>query len=102
MNFLHLRGVRSQLANNTVSTGQPNSGGTGIRDGTTTTTVLDAYGQTVSVTVTDILSTAILQRDIYTGFDSLDRATQLNHLDGTSNLYSYACCYLENSRTGTG
>ena len=82
---------------NTVSTGQPNGGGTAIVDGTQTSTVIDAFGQKVSVTVQDIVSGAVLQNDVYSNFDPLDRAQQVTHLDGTSNLFDYACCYLQDS-----
>ena len=80
---------------NTVSTGQPNNSGTAIADGTQTTTVIDQFGQTVSVVSKDIVSGATLQRDVYGNFDALDRAQLVTHLDGTSNQYDYACCYLE-------
>jgi len=82
---------------NTVTAGRPNASQTGIADGTQTTTILDAFGQKVSVTVLDVLTTKTLQRDVYGDFDALDRAQQVVHLDGTTNFFDYACCYLEST-----
>jgi len=82
---------------NVVCAGQPNGTGTAIVDGTQTTTIIDPYGQTVSVTAQDIASTATLQNDVYGNFDALDRAQVVTHLDGTSNQFNYACCYLEDT-----
>jgi RHS repeat-associated protein len=83
---------------NTVSTGQPNSRGTVIADGTQTTTILDSFGQTVLVTVRDLASGGtILRQDAYGNFDALDRAQLVTHLDGTTETFDYDCCHLAGS-----
>lgn len=95
MSFYNYAQSTNSWQTNTVSTGQPNSGQTAIINGIQTITILDQFGQTVSVTTQDIVSSLTLQQDIYGNFDPLDRPQQVTHLDGTTNFYDYSCCYLE-------
>lgn len=97
MSFYDYASSTNGWQTNTVCSGQANGGETAIVDGTQTTTILDTFGHTVSVTAKDIASGATLQQDTYGNFDALDRAQLVTHLDGTSNVFNYACCYLEST-----
>lgn len=102
MSFYNYAQSANGWQTNTIATGEPNSGQTTIVDGSQAVTILDPYGQTVSVVTTDIASGAALQQDTYGNFDPLDRAQQVTHLDGTTNFYDYACCYLEGAVDADG
>jgi hypothetical protein len=78
---------------NTVWSGQPNSGGTSIIDGTMDVTVIGPVGQMVSHTVSDIVSGGtVLQKDLFSSYDSFNRPQQVSHLDNTTEITHYDCC----------
>lgn len=97
MSFYDYASSTNSWQTNTVASGQPNGSQIAIENGTLTTTVLNALGHTVSVTANDVATGVTMQRDVYGDFDELDRAQQLAHLDGTTNYFNYACCYLEST-----
>jgi RHS repeat-associated protein len=76
----------------TVATGQPDSSGTYIVDGTRTVTVTGLTGEIISSTTSDIWSAATLAQDTYTYSDDLNRSYTVAHLDLTSETVHYACC----------
>ncbi|MGH7972226.1 MAG: hypothetical protein ACREIC_26230, partial [Limisphaerales bacterium] len=77
---------------NTISTGQPNGGGTAVIDGTTDVTILGPVSQPISHTVSDVVSGIVISQDIYGNYDTLNRPQQVTHLDGTTEWTHYACC----------
>ena len=97
MSFYDYASSTNAWQTNTVSTGQPNGGKTAIVDGTQSISILDPLGRTVSVVSKDVVTGSTLQQEIYGSFDALDRAQLVTHLDGTSNVFNYACCYLEST-----
>jgi RHS repeat-associated protein len=87
---------------NTVSTGQPNSGGTAIVDGAESVTVLGPVGQMILHTEADIASGILTADDIYDNYDYLGRPQQVSHLDGTTEQTQYACCGVDNTTDRDG
>ncbi len=75
----------------TVYTGQPNSGGSAIVDGTKTVTTTDIAGNQISSATYDIVSGLVLSSNVTTATDSYGRPTTVVELDGTRQT-DYGCC----------
>jgi RHS repeat-associated protein len=87
---------------NIVYTGQPNTGGTAVVDGTESVTIVGPVGQMISRTETDIASNIVTMQDVYGNYDSLNRPQQVTHLDGTTDQTQYACCGVDNTTDRDG
>jgi RHS repeat-associated protein len=85
----------SGVLTGTVKTGQPNGTLDDIVSGTRTVTVTNASGQVTSESTADLASGLTLSLWMATEFDSLNRPTRRDFLDGTFEARSYACCGLE-------
>jgi RHS repeat-associated protein len=87
---------------NIVYTGQPNTDGTAIIDGTKTVTILGPLGQMLSSSEIDITSGIITSQDVYGNYDGLNRPQQVTHLDGTMEQTQYSCCGVDNTTDRDG
>ncbi len=67
---------------NTTSTGQPNSDGSAIIDGTTIVSIVGPLGQAMSQTITDIASGITLAQDEYSDYDSFSHPNAPQTEDG--------------------
>jgi RHS repeat-associated protein len=86
---------------NTVCRGK-STNGTTVIDGTEEVSVVGPYGQIISRTVKDIVSTKLLSREVYGDFDTYARARQVTYLDGRTNLTQFDCCGLESQTDKDG
>jgi len=93
--------TNSNSATITVYTGQPNSGGTAIVDGTETVTVKDYAGNQISSLSYDIVSGLILSSNVTTQTDDFGRPTTVVSLGGTNSTV-YGCCGLMSSTDAQG
>jgi RHS repeat-associated protein len=84
-----------EFQTNIVVNGQPNGGGTAIVAGTSNVTVLGAVGQIISSKTFDVTSGILLSSDNYVFLDAFQRSYTVQHLDGTSETYNFACCGLD-------
>ncbi len=79
----------------TVYSGEPNSGGTAVVDGTKTVTTTDPVGNPISITKRDIASDIIIESEVYGDPDSFGRPQETTHLEGLQTHRTYdACCGL--------
>ncbi|MBI3418204.1 MAG: hypothetical protein HY043_23180 [Verrucomicrobia bacterium] len=86
----------------TVDTGKPDTTGTNVVDGTRSINIVGVAGQTLTNSVVDILSGITLSQDIYSNFDTQQRAQRVDHLDGTFETMSYGCCGLDSQTDRDG
>lgn len=90
----------------TESTGAPDywAEPSSITDGTTSTTLVDQFMRTESVTATDIVSTIQVSRQnyYYSSSDPLGRDYSLVNLAGLTNVFDYACCGLSSTTDPDG
>jgi len=87
--------------------GAASSDGTTVTAGTETTTVTTLTGQLISSMVYDYDSSrtptsTLLSSQNTTQQDSFGRPTEIDYLDGTHELFSYACCGLESDTDREG
>lgn len=85
-----------------LKSGEPNTAGTDIVSGTKKVSVLNAAGEVLAQTETDIGTGLTLTSWVAGQLDELGRPTRLNYSDGTFVLRSYACCGLESERDRLG
>jgi RHS repeat-associated protein len=102
---LYAYATNASQTTTTVLSGQPNSTGTAILDGTQTVTEVGAAGEMHYRKVVDIASNKTVLWDTYSydPSDPLNRSYTISHWDGTSESVHYGCCGLDTStdRDGT-
>ncbi|HOX60245.1 MAG TPA: RHS repeat protein, partial [Verrucomicrobiota bacterium] len=79
----------------TETTGQPNGSTNGIVNGTVTVTTLGSAGQVLSRCVTNVADGTpglMLEREVYTYTDALNRSYRVVTLDGRTNQVQRGCC----------
>ena len=88
----------------TVSTGQPNGGGTAIANGTKTVTTANQAGVTIREETHDITdeNDTLLAWSEAVSIDDFGRATQINYSDGTSVTNVYGCCGISSTTDREG
>jgi RHS repeat-associated protein len=86
----------------TVKTGQPNASSSEIVNGTSTVTVVDVGGNTISETSYDIASNLLLTSATSTQFDTFGRPTRIEYNDGTFTAASYGCCGIDSTTDREG
>src|SRR5207302_5603248 len=77
---------------NIVYRGEPGGSDTTIVDGSVTTSLLGAYGQTLSTVTKDFKSGLVTAQAIYSNFDLKNRPQRVDYLDGTYTISTYNDC----------
>jgi RHS repeat-associated protein len=96
--------VNSTLRTNIVFSGMPDSStSTNIIAGTKTVIVVGSIGQVFSKNVYDNVSGLLIDQEIYSNHDELNRPRHITYLDGTFIDQSYDCCNASSltNRAGT-
>ncbi len=91
----------------TTDQGEPNPGNpAAVYNGTRTVVVSTSITHAMVSRMVWALSQGVLgpllASDVYSGFDDLERATRVDHLDGTFETFSYACCGLDTTSDRDG
>ena len=71
-------------------------------DNSQTTTIVDAFGKTQSVTKVDLATEVVLSRLSYTYTDPLERSYIITDLAGRTTSYAYDCCNLDSTTDPDG
>ena len=87
---------------NTVWRGQPNAARTAVTNGTMTVEVINATGQTLSRTSTDIASSIVIARETYGYTSAYSLPASVTTLDGRSVTQTYDCCTLSKTTDKDG
>ena len=95
MTFFEYSDAPDGSRTNTIWTGAPNPAKTAISDGTKEVEILGTFGELLSRKVTDVASSALLQQDVYSDFDTFARAQKVTHLDGTTERTQFSCCGID-------
>lgn len=85
-----------------IWSGQPNSGGTAVTNGTKLVTLQGPLGNVIERTTVDIASEIITGSEEFSDFDEFGRPGRVTYLDSTFKLYSYLCCGLESETDRDG
>lgn len=100
--FLRMTEDEAGRLSRTVESGARNPAGDAIIDGRRTVTVMDAGGQAMSETVSDIATGLTLAGWVRTEADAFGRPTRIDYDDGTFSTRTYACCGLAAERDRAG
>jgi YD repeat-containing protein len=99
---LHEYSTNSLFRTETVSIGAATAGDTAVTNGTSTVTVIDKAGRTLSRTDVDIATGTVLARETYEDFDPDGRPGRVTYLDGTHTETTPGCCGPESTRDRDG
>lgn len=87
----------------TTDTGKANSGGTAVEAGKREVLTEDVAGNLVSRVVTTIGGSSVtIAEETTDSTDAFGRPTKIDYLNGTSELFTYGCCGLEQKTDATG